>query len=155
MIRAPLLRDLYYDFRERVKRMLFIDPVDLVEFGVGFALALRGAWMLYWDNTIPLDVQGLLIPLGVREWQWGLILVCLGLTQVYVSGDLRQKILRGTIATFAGLVQGMAGVAYFLADQAYRGAVPFIASVVLAEMFIAFRSWVGILAKRRVSDGLR
>lgn len=148
-----MIRGLYLDFRKRLGRMLFVDITDLVELGAGFAFMLRGAWMLYFYNTIPLDVQGLLIPNWFTEFEWGLILIFLGTTQLYVAGDLRQKPLRGIIATLTALIQGMAGVAYFVAGYAYRGAVPFIIALVIAEMFIAFRAWVGILARRRRSDG--
>lgn len=104
--------------------------------------------MLYPDwASLPIEVQGYLIPSSFTEYQWGGVLIVLGISQLIV-GCHRGAFLRGTIATSGAIVQGMAAIGYYRADQFYRGVVPMIIVIVGVQMMIAYRAWNAIGEKR-------
>jgi hypothetical protein len=127
-------------------------PSDLERVAVA-AFLLRGLWMLYprW-HSIPLEVQGYLIPSWFTEVQWGLILVTIALVQLTIALQRRGHVCRALIATLGGVVQGMAGIGYYNAGLFYRATVPLIITMVLVQMVIALRAWRDYVAARQRSQ---
>jgi hypothetical protein len=126
-------------------------PSDLERIAVT-AFLLRGLWMLWpgW-HSIPLAVQGYLIPSWFTEVQWGLILVAIALTQLTIALQRRGHVGRALIATLGGVVQGMAGIGYYNAGLFYRATVPLIVTMVLVQMVIALRAWRDFVAARQLA----
>lgn len=124
-------------------------PSDLEMVGAQ-AFIMRGLWMVYpaWQS-IPVDVQGYLIPPWFTEAQWGLILLSIGVTQFTLGCIRRGHVCRASVATFGALVQGMACISYFNSGYFYRGVVPLIIVVIGIEMVIALRGWRDFVAGRR------
>jgi hypothetical protein len=129
----------------------FQAPSDLERVAIT-AFLLRGLWMLYprW-HSIPLEVQGYLIPSWFTEVQWGLILVGIAIAQLIVALQRRGHVCRALVATLGGVIQGMAGIGYFNAGLFYRATVPLILTMVLAQMVIALRAWRDYVAARQLA----
>jgi hypothetical protein len=114
------------------------------------AFLMRAAWMLYPDwQSIPLEVQGYLIPDWFTEAQWGMVLLILALLQVTLASFRRGHLGRALVATAAALVQGMACLGYWQAGYFYRGVVPLVLVVIWIEMVIAARGWRDWLASKQ------
>jgi hypothetical protein len=126
----------------------FQAPSDLERVAVT-AFLLRGLWMLWprW-HSIPLEVQGYLIPSWFTEVQWGLVLVTIALAQLTLAFLRRGHVCRALVATFGAVVQGMACIGYYNGGVANRAVVPLIITVVLVEMVIALRAWRDFVAAR-------
>jgi hypothetical protein len=116
-------------------------PGDLERVAI-VAFLLRGLWMVYpnW-HTIPLEVQGYLIPSWFTETQWGIVLIAIALVQLTFGLRRRGHVCRALVATVGALVQGMACIGYYNAGVFYRAAVPLIITIVLLQMAIALRAW--------------
>jgi hypothetical protein len=129
----------------------FQAPSDLERVAVT-AFLLRGLWMLWprW-HTIPLEVQGYLIPSWFTEVQWGCVLVTIALVQLTLGILRRGHVCRALIATTGAVLQGMAGIGYYNAGFFYRAAVPLIATIVLVQMVIALRAWRDFVAARQLA----
>lgn len=107
---------------------------------VAVAGLLRGLWMLnpMW-YSIPIEVQGNLIPPSLPEPAWGAWIVSLAIGQFYVAGQ-RGPFRRSIAATLFAVTQGAASIGYWNADLFYRGVVPFILSMMLVELWVAYRA---------------
>ncbi len=127
-------------------------PSDLERVAIT-AFLLRGLWMLWPEwHTIPLEVQGYLIPSWFTEVEWGFVLIAIALVQGTLAVRRRGHVCRALIATVGAVVQGMAGIGYYNAGFFYRAAVPLILTVILVQMTIALRAWRDFVAARQRSQ---
>ncbi len=136
----------------RLRRVLWTGCTTEVEILLALALALRALWLLSpWWRSLPLDVQGYLIPAGLTEWGYGLILLVCALGQLLVAlhrAPARRAILAGFIAMF----QGSVVLAYWNAGYFYRGVVPFILVIAMAEWWLSWRAWADRLSAGTVPE---
>jgi hypothetical protein len=127
-------------------------PSDLERVAVT-AFLLRGLWMLWPEwHTIPLEVQGYLIPSWFTEVQWGFVLIAIALVQGALAVQRRGHVCRALIATAGAVVQGMAAIGYYNGGVFYRATVPLILTVVLVQMTVALRAWRDFVAARQRSQ---
>ena len=129
-----------YGFWHRIKCAFWEDETAQAERVIGVLGMLRGAWMLnpYW-NSIPPEVQGNLIPSSFTEYQWGTLLFLVCFLQIVVAGK-RETRMRAMVATGVAVIQGAAAIGYWKADLFFRGVVPFILTMALVELWVAWRA---------------
>src|ERR1043165_2608596 len=125
--------------KSRTWNVINRDATSLLESGCGGALIFRGIWMLYYDHSIPLSVQGLLIPAGIPEEKWGALLVAIGLIQLFEAKFEVSGLMRWIVAAIASVVIAIGWTAYFKADENYRAVVPLIIWLTISEMYLTWR----------------
>lgn len=134
----PKPRD--FSFWCRFKEAVWLVPTEQAERVFGIMAMLRGIWMLNpWWYSIPIEVQGNLIPSGFTEPQWGTVLLLFGTLQFGHSG-LRGTWVRNLAATALAVIQSAASIGYWRSDLFFRGVVPFILTMVIFEIWIAWRA---------------
>lgn len=127
--------------QKHFKQVWWHEGTGQLEEYISLLLFMRGVWMLIpWWQSIPLEVQGYLIPADIPETTWGIILITLAIGQ-FITSLLRAAAMRGMIATFAAVIQGIAAIAYWNGGLFFRSAVPFIIGITLGEMIVAWRAW--------------
>lgn len=92
----------------------------------------------YW-NSIPPEVQGNLIPSSFTEYQWGSLLFSVCFLQIVVAG-IRGPRYRYLTATAVAVIQGAAAIGYWRSDLFFRGVAPFILTMALVELWVAWRA---------------
>lgn len=123
------------------RNVLWIGCTVEVEILLALSLALRACWMLSpWWSSLPLDVQGYLIPADLPERAYGLILLVCALGQLAVAVR-RRPTERAVVAAMIAMFQSSVLVAYWEGGYFYRGAVPFIVTIVLGEWWLSWRAW--------------
>lgn len=125
----------------RMRHLLWAGSTAEVELWLGLAIGLRGLWMLWpgWDS-IPLEVQGYLIPGGLPEWGYGLLLLACGVGQL-ASALYQWPTGRALTAAVIAAQQSSVLVGYGEADYLYRAVVPFIVVIALGEWWLSWRAW--------------
>lgn len=118
-----------------------------VEIVLALDLGLRAVWMLWptWQS-IPIEVQGYLIPPGMPETQYGLVLLSCSVAQLAAAVH-RAPLSRALIATLIALFQGSIAFAYWQSGLFFRGVVPLILSITLVEWWVSWRAWSDRLSR--------
>lgn len=136
----------------RLRELFWDQPTGTVELAVAVMLALRGTWMLTPSlTTLPLEVQGYLIPPWFTESEWGTVLAILACCQILIA-CARWWQLRSVVATLVALAQATAGLGYWRAGLFYRGVVPYLLGIVVLEVWIAWRALHDHYADRRFPE---
>ncbi len=136
----------------RLRVVVWTGSTTEVEVVLAVLLALRATWMLTpaWQS-IPLEAQGYLIPAGLPEWGYGALLMVGAIAQA-VTALARGPVLRACTAAALAAFQTSVALAYLQAGYAYRGVVPLIIGMALAEWWVSWRAWSDRLTANTLID---
>lgn len=127
--------------KSRLRHLLWTGCTTEVELWLGLAIGLRGLWMLMpWWDSIPLEVQGYLIPAGLPEWGYGMILLGCAIGQLG-SAIYQVPTGRALVAGAIAMLQSSVLVSYWNGGYFYRAVVPFIVAIALGEWWLSWRAW--------------
>ncbi len=131
----------FHGLATRLRVEIWTGSTTEVELVLALLLTLRASWMLTptW-HSIPLATQGYLIPAGLPEWGYGALLMVGAIAQA-VTALARGPAVRACTTALLAVFQTSVVLAYWQSGEAYRGVVPLIVGMALAEWWISWRAW--------------